>query len=458
MGFNPIYRAYYPGIQARILVDNYYCMAESPALTPGVHVKAMRQLAACARFLERGEPRYRKGNQQVAAVLGLGIVGLVFPEFKDAPKWVERAETIMAEHLEKDFFGDGGHRELCTQYHKTCLRDTCYVALTSEHNGRPSPLLRGANGEALERSFDWLARLIMPTGETPPLHSAVFSTDHAVYSLVSAIHFKRPDHAYLASRFWSRGAVPNQKSPMAFRGLLCSVRRWRLGRCRLRDRRSICGTHLEESGFAVMRSGWEADDRYLVFQYGWANTGHAYPVALSFLLEMNGEVVATHAGSPRSYRHPAYGYCHSTMSHQTVSIDGKSYPRADGAAPGGRLEWLADLPGLWYVSAYHLKATKRRWGRFIIGRLWQSKTGRSSSSINIERRRGAHGRLEFSHTVGRGGGGGWFGDAPGEADLSTRAGPSRRGDGHQDEATLGRCLAARLPAGRLCGGGDWVVV
>ena len=352
LGFNPIYRAYYPGIQARILADNYYCMAESPSLTPGVHVKVMRQLAACARFLERGEPRYRKGNQQVAAVLGLGIVGLVFPEFKDAEKWVERAEAIMAEHLEKDFFGDGGHRELCTQYHKTCLRDTCYVALTSEHNGRPSPLLRGANGEALERSFDWLARLVMPTGETPPLHSAVFSTDHAVYSLVSAIHFKRPDHAYLASRFWSRGAVPNQKSPTAFAVyLLCSP--LETGSLSIARPPKYLGTHLEESGFAVMRSGWEADDRYLVFQYGWANTGHAYPVALSFLLEMNGEVVATHAGSPRSYRHPAYGYCHSTMSHQTVSIDGKSYPRAGGAAPGGRLECLADLPGLWYVSAYH---------------------------------------------------------------------------------------------------------
>ncbi len=352
LGFNPIYRAYYPGIQSRILVDNYYCMADSPALTPAVHVKVMRQLAANARFLQRQEQKYRKGNQQVAAVLGMGIIGLVFPEFKDAQMWVDRAEVIMAEHLEKDFFADGGHRELCTQYHKTCLRDTCYVALTSEHNGRPSPLLRGANAEALERSFDWLARLVMSTGETPPLHSAVFSTDHAVYSLASAVHFKRPDHAYLASRFWSRGVVPNQKSPMALAiYLLCSpldVRSLSIARPP-----EYLGTHLEESGFAMMRTGWEAEDRYLVFQYGWANTGHAYPVALSFLLEMNGEVVATHAGSPRSYRHPAYSYCHSTMSHQTISIDGKSYPSVGGAAPGGRLECHADLPGLWYVAGYH---------------------------------------------------------------------------------------------------------
>lgn len=352
LGFNPIYRAYYPGIQSRILVDNYYSMANSPALTPAIHVKVMRQLLASAQFLERQERAYRKGNQQVAAVMGLGVIGLVFPEFKDAAKWVDRAETIMAEHLHKDFFADGGHRELCTQYHKTCLRDTTYVALTSEHNGRPSPLLRGENGVALERSYDWLARLVMPTGETPPLHSAVFSTDHAVYSLVSAIHFKRPDHAYLASRFWERGEAPNQKAPLAFAVYqLCSP--LKTSALSIATRPDHLSTHLAESGFAVMRTGWEPEDRYLVFQYGWANTGHAYPVALSFLLEMNGELIATHAGSPRSYRHPAYRYCHSTMSHQTVSIDGKSYARLKGAAPGGRLECCADLPGLWYVSAYH---------------------------------------------------------------------------------------------------------
>ena len=352
LGFDPIYRAYYPGIQSRILVDNYYSMADSPALAPAVHVKVMRQLLASARFLQGRERAFRKGNQQVAAVLGLGIIGLVLPEFKEADDWVRRAETIMAEHLEQDFFADGGHRELCTQYHKTCLRDVSYVALTSEHNGRPSPLLRGENRKALERSYDWLARLVMPTGETPPLHSAVFSTDHAVYSLISSVHFKRPDHAYPASRFWERGEAPSQKAPLAYAVyLLCSP----LETSALRIARppDYLGTHLEPSGLAVMRTGWEPDDRYLVFQYGWANTGHAYPVALSFLLETGGELIATHAGSPRSYRHPAYRYCQSTMSHQTVSIDGESYPKVSRTAPGGHLECLADLPGLWYASAYH---------------------------------------------------------------------------------------------------------
>ncbi len=104
LGFEPIYRAYYPGIQTRILADNYYCLARSDALTPAVSLKIMRQLVANARFLANQERSYRRGNQQVAAVLGLGVVGLFLPELKQAPQWLQRAESLMIEHLEKFFY------------------------------------------------------------------------------------------------------------------------------------------------------------------------------------------------------------------------------------------------------------------------------------------------------------------------------------------------------------------
>ena len=352
LGFDPIYHAYYPGVRERILVDNYYCLKESPALTPALQANIMRQILADARFLWRQEQRYRAGNQQVAALVGLGIIGLAFPEFWAAPKWIERAETLMARHLHEDVFADGGHNELCTQYHKTCLRDLTYMALTSEANGRPSPLLQGNNGKAFERAIDWLAKLIMPTGETPPLHSAVFSTDHAVYTLFSAAHFHRADHAWLAARFWRRGQTPNQKAPVAH-GVYLLAPALAPSPVDPGKPPAYRSVHLKQSGVAVMRTGWQPDDRYLVFQYGWANSGHAYPAALSFVLEMNGDLVATQPGSPRSYRDPAYATCHSTAAHQAVTIDGTSYPTVRGIAPGGRLDFLADLSGLWAVSAYH---------------------------------------------------------------------------------------------------------
>ena len=345
LGFEPIYRAYYPGIQTRILADNYYCLARSDALTPAVSLKIMRQLVANARFLANQERSYRRGNQQVAAVLGLGVVGLFLPELKQAPQWLQRAESLMIEHLEKDFYDDGGNKEIFTQYHKTCLRDIGYVALMSECNGRPSPLLRGRSRQALERIYDWLARLVTPTGQTPPLHSAVFSTDYAIHLLVSATHFKRADHAWLARRFWDRGAVPCQKSPVAHVVYLLAppLAPSMMQATQPPDYTSV---HLDQSGFAILRSGWKMSDRYLVLQYGQANTGHAYPAALSFLLQTNGELIATHPGSPRSYRHPAYSYCKTTRAHNTVTLDGESVTQFGSDTARALLTYLALHPGV----------------------------------------------------------------------------------------------------------------
>jgi len=353
LGFNPIFRAYYPGVQSRILVDNYYCLAPSPSLPPRVHVKIMKHLLASAAFLHRQEARYRRGNQQVAAVLGLGMVGMVLPEFKSAPAWLDRCEKRMREHLLRDFHPDGGHKELCTQYHKTCLRDLAYVALTAERNGRPSFFTDPRVASHFEAAYDWLAKLVMPTGETPALHSAVFSQDWAVHLLIAARYFRRPDFLWLARRFWSRGAAPCQKAPFAFACFMVSDAIGRRALAGLSPQRPSWGSvHLDTSGFAVMRTGWAERERFLVMQYGWPNTGHAYPGALAFCLEMNRDLIATNPGSPRSYRHPAYRYCHSTRSHNVVSIDLASYGRG-GFAPGGKLHACADLPGAWYVSASH---------------------------------------------------------------------------------------------------------
>jgi hypothetical protein len=216
LGFDPIFRAYYPGVRARVLSDCYYCIAQSDALTPQLHVKLLKALLGAAAWLHEQEAsEYRVGNQQVAAVLGCGIVGMVLPEFRDAEQWVTLTETRMREHLRDDFFADGGHRELCTQYHKTVLRDVGYVALVAETNGREGLFDDPDAGPLIERAYEWLAKLVMPTGETPALHSAVFATDWAVHLELGARHFGRADFAWLAERFWRRGEVPSQKSAFA---------------------------------------------------------------------------------------------------------------------------------------------------------------------------------------------------------------------------------------------------
>jgi hypothetical protein len=346
LGFDPVYRAYYPGIRTRILADNYYSLAASPALSPDLHVKIMKQLLGSSMWLHARNGGYKPGNQQVAAVVGLGIAGLMFPEFKDASAWVDRTQSRMQEHLRQDFFEDGGHAELCTQYHKTCLRDLGYFALTAEKNGRPS-LYTSEDAPAFERAYDWLAKLIMPTGETPALHSAVYATDWAIHLTAAGRYFDRPDLLALSKRFWDKGIVPSQKGPVSLATFMVSEAFVHPVEAAAPPQPT--GAHLAASGFVVHRTGWEETSRYCLFQYGWPKSGHAYPGALSFMLAMNGELVATHPGSPRSYRDPSYQYCHSTQSHNLVTIDLVDHALNNRFAPGGELHAYADLPGAWYV-------------------------------------------------------------------------------------------------------------
>ena len=352
LGFNPIYHAYYPGIHTRILVDNYYCLAASPALTPALHVKILKQLLASCTWEFDQNASYRPGNQQVGAVVGMGVAGLVFPEFKAAQDWHARAEARMREHLRMDFFPDGGHTELCTQYHKTCLRDMGYLALTAEVNGRPG-LFAYPEAEALERAYHWLAQLVMPTGHTPALHSAVFATDWAIHLSIAARFFQRPDCWWLARRFWEKGLVPNQKGPVSLAAFMIAEGLDPKGMPDAHEPPVWRNVHLDTSGLVVLRDGCDPDHRFLLFQYGWAKSGHAYPGALSFILAANGELIATHPGSPLNYRHPAYRYCHSTSSHNLVTIDAANHAPKNRVAQGGVLEACAWLPGLSYFSAHH---------------------------------------------------------------------------------------------------------
>jgi hypothetical protein len=352
LDLNTIYQAYYPGIRTRVLCDNYYCLARSPALTPGIHVKLMKQILAASSWLYADNAVYKVGNQQVAAVMGMAVAGMLLPEFRQSRAWTERGVQRMREHLQQDFFPDGGHRELCTQYHKTCLRDLCYVALVAQRNGLASFYdSDDPSHEAFERAYDWLVRIVMPRGLTPPIHSAVFSNDYAVHLQTAGEQFSRPDFLWLAGRVWDKGRVPSQKSPFSLANWIVSSPLGFEGPKPARPKR--LSDHLPDSGLAIMRSGWRPSDRYLILQYGWPNTGHAYPGALHFCLAMNGEVIATSPGSPLSYALPSYRYCHSTPSHNVVSIDGASYSGKNRIVPGGTLHKYADLGDVWYVRASH---------------------------------------------------------------------------------------------------------
>ena len=98
----------------------------------------------------------------------------------------------------------------------------------------------------------------------------------------------------------------------------------------LRDRRpsrqpAFTSVLLPDSGFAVLRDGWQPDASAMVLDCGRPTGGHAYPGKLSFVLYLRGVPVALQPGSPLSYSLPVYGnWCDQTVSHNTVVVNDRS--------------------------------------------------------------------------------------------------------------------------------------
>lgn len=340
-----LYHSYYPGARLRILLDNYLCLAAHPALGIKTHLNVARQVVAAASWLYADNAEYKPGNQQVAAVTGMGLAGLLFPEFEDAEAWRTRAEDCLTRHLRDDFLSDGGHNELCTQYHKACLRDMGCYKLTCSANGISTHL----GGVELERAYDWLAKLVTPELVTPALHSAVYATDWAVHLTTALQWYDRPDWRWLVERFWQTNRVPRAKmTPSPAIPLLAGA--FKDGPAASPDWEHV---HLDGSGFAVCREGWETGSRYVVLQYGHGASTHAYPSALALFIMDGGDLLAPYPGSTLSYKDAWYAYASSTLAHATVSIDGKSYPSRPKPALGGTLHSFVDLGSASHLDASH---------------------------------------------------------------------------------------------------------
>jgi hypothetical protein len=86
----------------------------------------------------------------------------------------------------------------------------------------------------------------------------------------------------------------------------------------------------EPSGYAVLRAGSDADERWLLLKYGLHSGGHAHLDKLLLDLHAFGRRLAPDPGSP-GYSVPLHGvWFRHTLSHNTLLVNGEAQPEAGG--------------------------------------------------------------------------------------------------------------------------------
>ena len=328
-------------------LEGYSLMRHSPSLTGDLHSKILKILLGHARYVRDVHMKeYTDWNGQNTGCATLACSGSFVPEFREASLWRETASDMVKRHISRNFHEDGGHKELCIQYHMTGLRDLGWAVRALRASGDDSILTDPKLKARFQEAFRWPLKIAFGSGFTPALNSGVVDKEWIAYAAIGARLFDDPVLRWAVRSFAGKTYIPLQKALNA----------WELDESFLEalEARQTAqppaykSILLEGSGFAVMRDGWDADSLCLILDFGKPWGGHGYPGKLSFTLWGRGALLAAHPGSPISYSLPVYSeWCSQTASHNTVLIGGRSQTRPYDADLG----YWRDLGNIVFFSA-----------------------------------------------------------------------------------------------------------
>ncbi len=329
----------------------YFRFLTSPSMDDDAICEMLKSFYEMGHHLERySSVREISSNWLIYETRGLHTVATLFPEFADAKRWLALSEERLTTELTKQVYPDGVQWELAPGYGGGVLKAFRRAHQLGVLNGRPMPDEYVAT---LEGMVDYFAYSSVH-GQT----AAFSDSGHGSVRSILADGFedfpKRTDFQWLATggREGDEPSDTNRAFPYA--------------------------------GHYVMRSGWDADQRFMIVDAGPFGSNHQHEDALSFELSAYGARLITDAGSYRyNYDSPWRKFMVSSLAHNTLAVDHQGQCRRER-----RDTWIAKAPvsNVWkpgdemsylrssYTSGYgeggKIAVTHTRSVFFVDGRYW----------------------------------------------------------------------------------------
>ncbi|TWU36471.1 Heparin-sulfate lyase precursor [Novipirellula aureliae] len=304
-------------------VPCFYHFLDSPELTPKFLVTMLTSMVEHARHTRLYYTRHKSyfnvsPNWGLMESNGLAHMGILFPEFKEALDWKAEAMSRFEEQIRMQICEEGMQVERASGYHLVCtFCFTQILDLALRNQVRVSDTYM-ANAEKM---IDFVVSIMKPHGVYPMLKDAdesdVFGErasgglwedinnlnmleDHNDLRWVlkaGARLFHRPDMLWIATH-GEQGEKP-----------------------------TLGSLAMPDSGFAVMRSGWDHDDLYCVYTCGELGVMdqscvHGNADALSVDISGHGETLLIDPGR-YLYEGPWRVWFKSTAAHNSITVDGQ---------------------------------------------------------------------------------------------------------------------------------------
>lgn len=291
--------------------DSYNYFLSSPTFDDESIIKMVKS------FYEHGlhlREHNTSGNWLSLEMRGLYTVGALFPEFKESAEWRNYASNRLYEEELTQFYPDGSQVELSPSYHSLSGSSIVGVYKLAQLNDYqlPDEYIR-----RLESTYDYYLKLMLPDGTMPAVNDSKWVDASSYIKEAVDLFPKRSDFRYILSN-GTEGHKP-----------------------------SFTSTWMPWAGWYVMRSGWNREDFYALFEVGPFGSAHQHEDKLNVILYAYGRPLITECGIYAYDYSDWYKYSISARGHNVARVDGKDQNRS---AQNGKTEVLysqASLKNIW---------------------------------------------------------------------------------------------------------------
>jgi len=278
------------------------------------------------------------GNWFQVETCGMGAASVLFPEFKQSTRWLQLTLRRLAWINSRTFLPDGFQSECSTGYHYLP-----YITIISFYG---LARLRGTElpdelGEDIQKWTDVQLYIAMPDRHMPVLNDWNPSpVDVRVPLRIAMSLFDRDDYRYFATD-GAEGQAPQETSYI-----------------------------FPHAGYYIMRSGWDADAQYLLFDAGYYGAGHQHEDKLNFVLHAYGRTLIIDPGIYQYKIDEFAPYFSGGRGHNTIIIDNKEQARrlrkSPEPMPAPDTRWVKRDEYIfaegWYRDGFALRIMKSRTG------------------------------------------------------------------------------------------------
>ena len=99
----------------------------------------------------------QKNNHAISEACGLLLLGQLFPEFRDSPRWLARGRQVLAEEIHRQIYEDGSYVQHSMNYQRVMLQMSVLGLRLAELTDRPFPR---ETYQALGRSGNFLFEMV----------------------------------------------------------------------------------------------------------------------------------------------------------------------------------------------------------------------------------------------------------------------------------------------------------